>query len=176
MPVVGPKKTGPNRAVRLIIALAVFGAILGAFVHYWDKSPTAVSIARNAAKRVPPSEGKDVYDEFCAYCHGFNLDGKSEWFNKTDKDPAQSPRMDDQGIAWRMPDTLLFSITKNGGQKHALPGIKSEMPAFEGVVSDKEINMALDYIKSRWPEDLRAHQKAVSKGKKPADPRHLELK
>lgn len=171
MPFVAPKKTGPNRAVRFIIALIVFGAIVGAFVHSWDRSPTGASLSRQQAMRVPPSEGKDVYDEFCAYCHGFNLDGKSEWFNKTDKDPGLSPRMDEQGVAWRMPDSLLFSITKDGGQKHAMPGVKSEMPAFEGVVPDKEINLAIDYIKSRWPKELQKYQKAISDGKRPKDPR-----
>ena len=171
MPVVAPKKSGPNRAVRLIIALIVFGAIIGAFVHSLDTSPTADSLSRQQAMRVPASEGKDVYDEFCAYCHGFNLDGKSEWFNKTAKDPALSPRLDEKGDAWRMSDSLLFSVTKNGGQKHAMPGIKSEMPAFEGVVPDKEINLAIDYIKSRWPKDLQEYQKAVSESKKPKNPR-----
>ena len=171
MSVVPPKKSGTGKAVRLIVALVVFGGIIAAFVGTWETSPTAVSLSRQQAMRIPPSEGKDVYDEFCAYCHGFNLDGKSEWFNKTNKDPANSPRLDEKGTAWRMPDSLLFSITKNGGQKHALPGVKSEMPVFEGVVPDKAINLALDYIKSRWPEDLQTYQQAVSDGQKPSDPR-----
>lgn len=78
----------------------------------------------------PLATGKDVYNAYCAYCHGFKLDGKSEWFRRTEKDPENSPALNEKGNAWRLSDKMLFSISKYGGQPYALPGIKSEMPAF----------------------------------------------
>ncbi|MCW9035142.1 MAG: cytochrome c [Alphaproteobacteria bacterium] len=120
---------------------------------------------KNRHKVGPLATGKDVYNAYCAYCHGFKLDGKSEWFRRTEKDPEHSPAMNETGNAWRLSDKMLFDISKYGGQPYALPGIKSEMPAFEGVIDDKQINMSLDYIKSQWPEKIRKHQQKITKQK-----------
>jgi len=122
--------------------------------------------AEKAKKRYdagPLATGEDVYKAYCAYCHGFKLDGKSEWFRRTDKDPAHSPALNESGNAWRLSDKMLFDITKYGGQPYALPGVKSEMPAFEGVITDKQMSMSLDYVKGQWPEKLRAHQLRITK-------------
>lgn len=36
-----------------------------------------------------------------------------------------------------------------------LPGYESEMPAFEGVISDAEIAAVIAFIKSTWPPEIR---------------------
>jgi len=120
---------------------------------------------KNRHKVGPLATGNDVYNAYCAYCHGFKLDGKSEWFRRTDKDPKNSPALNETGNAWRMSDKMLFNISKYGGQPYLLPGLKSEMPAFEGVIDDKQIRLSLDYIKSQWPEKIRQHQRKVSRPK-----------
>ena len=41
------------------------------------------------------------------------------------------------------------------------PGYQSDMPAFAGVLSDQEINAVIAFIKSRWPEPVRAQQQTI---------------
>jgi hypothetical protein len=46
---------------------------------------------------------------------------------------------------------VLFGITKHGLGPYATAGYESDMPAFEGMLSDEQIAAVLAYIKSRWP-------------------------
>lgn len=41
-------------------------------------------------------------------------------------------------------------------------GYESDMPAFDGVLSDAQIAAALAYIKSRWPAEIRARQAQIN--------------
>ena len=43
----------------------------------------------------------------------------------------------------------------------AVAGYQSDMPAFAGVLSDQEINAVIAFIKSRWPEPVRAQQQTI---------------
>ena len=43
-----------------------------------------------------------------------------------------------------------------------VPGYESDMPAFEGILSDDEIVAVLAYIKSTWPERERGFQAEVT--------------
>jgi mono/diheme cytochrome c family protein len=154
------KKRRKRGLIAGALALACIGALALSLESYNQEK------AQKAEKRYdagPLATGEDVYKAYCAYCHGFKLDGKSEWFRRTEKDPEKSPALNEKGVAWRLSDKMLFDITKHGGQPYALPGVKSEMPAFEGVITDKQMVMSLDYVKGQWPEKLRAHQKRITK-------------
>ena len=37
-------------------------------------------------------------------------------------------------------------------------GMKAGMPAFKDILSDREIEASLAYIKSRWPSKIRRRQ------------------
>lgn len=37
------------------------------------------------------------------------------------------------------------------------------MPAYEELLSDREIRASIAYIKSRWPEDIRAQQAEITR-------------
>ncbi|MEL7282837.1 MAG: cytochrome c, partial [Pseudomonadota bacterium] len=53
-------------------------------------------------------------------------------------------------------DTL-FRLTKYGtGALIGDPGYESNMPIYDGVLTDDEIIAVLSYIKSTWPQDIRA--------------------
>ena len=52
---------------------------------------------------------------------------------------------------------VMFQLTKYGVS--ALindPDYASNMPIYDGVLSDEEIIAVLSYIKSTWPEEIRA--------------------
>jgi mono/diheme cytochrome c family protein len=57
----------------------------------------------------------------------------------------------------------LFGITKFGLKPYVGASYESDMPAFEGVLSDAEITSILDYIKSTWPAEAREWQENVSR-------------
>ncbi len=44
------------------------------------------------------------------------------------------------------------------------PAYRTDMPAFERNLTDREIWAVLAYIKSRWPAGIRQRQEAIDRG------------
>lgn len=100
--------------------------------------------------------GQSIYVENCAACHGQNLEGEPNWQSPDDDGYLPAPPHDQTGHTWHHSDEDLFGLTKYGIVKYAnLKNYKSNMPAYEDVLSDKEIIAVLSYIKSTWPEEIR---------------------
>ena len=108
------------------------------------------------------ARGKGVYEAHCAACHGVQLEGQPDWRERRADGRLPAPPHDASGHTWHHSDALLFSITKHGIEPHAPPGYRSDMPAFEGRLTDAEIWAVLAYIKSTWPEETRRWQATVS--------------
>lgn len=68
-----------------------------------------------------------------------------------------APPHDETGHTWHHSDKQLFTIVKFGLAAIS-PGYESDMPAFSGVVTDEQITLVLDYIKSTWPGRAKAYQ------------------
>lgn len=49
----------------------------------------------------------------------------------------------------------MFDITKRGPAAVVGGSYESDMPGFDGVLTDAEIIAVLSYIKSTWPESIR---------------------
>jgi mono/diheme cytochrome c family protein len=67
--------------------------------------PTAVDIA----------QGKALYAESCASCHGANLEGQPDWRTPGPDGRLPAPPHDETGHTWHHPDRVLFQYTKLGG-------------------------------------------------------------
>ena len=88
--------------------------------------------------------------------------GKSSPTPLSGRRALPAPPHDETGHTWHHPDQVLVKITRLGTAKAVdLPGYKSRMPGFEGVLADAEIVAALSYIKSTWPEDIRRRHDAM---------------
>ena len=72
-----------------------------------------------------------------------------------------APPHDATGHTRHHADRPLFTITKLGVGA-VVPGYESDMPAFEGILSDDEIVAILAFIKSTWPERERGFQAEVT--------------
>jgi mono/diheme cytochrome c family protein len=105
--------------------------------------------------------GHDLYSANCASCHGANLEGQPDWRRRNENGRMPAPPHDASGHTWHHADRPLFTITKLG-LGAVVPGYDSDMPAFEGILSDAEIVAVLAYIKSTWPERERGFQAEVT--------------
>jgi mono/diheme cytochrome c family protein len=100
--------------------------------------------------------GEKIYAQHCAGCHGAKLEGQPDWRAKLPTGRMPAPPHDDSGHTWHHTDEVLFGITKRGlVPPYAPAGYESDMPAFEGKLSDDEIRAVLAYIESRWSNEVR---------------------
>lgn len=106
--------------------------------------------------------GARVYADSCAACHGANLEGQPNWRQRRSDGRLPAPPHDASGHTWHHPDAQLFALTKYGPAALAGGGYQSDMPAYEGVLSDAEIWAVLSYIKSRWPQQIRARHDSMA--------------
>jgi mono/diheme cytochrome c family protein len=136
-----------------LLGLVLIGALRG------GASPLGAdpTVAREVAL------GREVYLARCASCHGVNLEGQPNWKDGPLNGPSPAPPHDANGHTWHHPDALLFDIVKNGGQQSSPETYINAMPAFGGVLSDREIWAVLSYLKSTWPPDILAAQEEVNR-------------
>ena len=102
------------------------------------------------------AQGRQVYAENCASCHGENLEGEPNWRQPNADLTMPAPPHDDTGHTWHHTDEVLFNLTKYGLAKYLnQPNFKSNMPAYENILSDDEIKAVLSFIKSQWSDAIR---------------------
>lgn len=107
------------------------------------------------------AQGAELYAANCASCHGASLEGEENWRLPGPDGRLPAPPHDETGHTWHHGDDLLFAYTKYGGEDlMARRGIafRSGMPGFGDVLSDEEIRLTLEFIKSTWPEEIRQIQ------------------
>ncbi|MFC3003817.1 c-type cytochrome [Falsiroseomonas tokyonensis] len=98
--------------------------------------------------------GQRVYAEYCASCHGANLEGQPDWRTRRPDGRLPAPPHDATGHTWHHSTAQLIELTRKG-VAGLVPGYESDMPAFEGVLTDTEIAAVVAYIASTWPQELR---------------------
>lgn len=138
--------------------LVVGGVILAVFAgwHYAGTASTAVGPDDVIA------QGRQIYADQCAACHGADLEGQPDWRTPLASGRLPAPPHDESGHTWHHPDEVLFRIVKEGTAAVVGGGYESDMPGFADLLSDAEIRAVLDYIKSTWPERERSYQLEVS--------------
>lgn len=109
-------------------------------------------------------QGKTIYANNCAACHGAALQGQPNWRERLPNGKLLAPPHDKTGHTWHHPDGMLVGMVKNGlvPGKTAPPGYESDMPAYGTILSDEEIIAVLTYIKSSWPPKVLQAQKEVT--------------
>jgi mono/diheme cytochrome c family protein len=150
-----------------LIVAAIVAAGAGGWIGYqqWTASSAsaAAEVSMSPGDAAVVALGKQVYADNCAACHGANLEGEPSWRQRKPDGRLPAPPHDPTGHTWHHADQLLFAITKYGVARVAGRPIESDMPAYEGVLSDREIAAALAYIKSTWPPEVLARQEAMTK-------------
>lgn len=106
--------------------------------------------------------GAAIYAENCQSCHGAKLEGQPDWRSRLPNGRLPAPPHDESGHTWHHPDGMLHALVKYGPAKLVGQGYQSDMPGFGGVLTDEQIATVLAYIKSRWPDEIRARQAAIT--------------
>ena len=104
--------------------------------------------------------GERLYQENCASCHGANLEGQPDWRSRLPNGRLPAPPHDASGHTWHHTDRVLLDIVKRGTAAIVGNGYESDMPGFKEVLTDEEITAIIDYIKSTWPDRIRASQES----------------
>jgi len=142
----------PGKLVFIVVAAAL---VLGVNVLVFRPDGPAPGDPANA---VAVAVGARLYGAHCASCHGDSLQGEANWKVARADGVLPAPPHDASGHTWHHGDDLLFRYTKLGGAAIGPAGFKSGMPGFGDRLSDAEIWDVLAFIKSTWPEDIRAAQ------------------
>lgn len=150
----GSRMDRPIRIAGIAAALLAAGT-----VWYWS---AADSPRPDLSDPLLISEGEQLYRLHCASCHGADLEGHPDWQERLPDGSLHPPPHDETGHTWHHADSLLFGITKQGGQEFAPADFTSNMPGFGEILSDREIWATIAYIKSRWPEEIRERQSRMS--------------
>lgn len=104
------------------------------------------------------ARGQEVYGVYCASCHGANLEGQDNWRQRGTDGLLPAPPHDATGHTWHHPDQQLFQITKLGTAALVGGDYKTSMVGFGDQLGDGDIDAVIDFIKSRWPEEIRRRQ------------------
>jgi mono/diheme cytochrome c family protein len=134
---------------------------------YWWTAPLFALLSACGGSSNEPDpyalmEGEQIYRVECAGCHGLNLEGQPDWRTRRADRKLPAPPHDESGHTWHHSMEQLVAITKFGMVPPNPPeGYVSDMPAFEGKLSDKQIKNVLIYIENQWSPEIRARRDSM---------------
>ena len=110
------------------------------------------------------AQGSELYQDYCASCHGAQLEGQANWRDRDAEGYLPAPPHDASGHTWHHPDSQLLEITRKGTAALVGNGYVSQMQGYEDILSEDEMLAVLAYIKSTWPlEVIDRHNQINSK-------------
>ena len=153
---------GTRRRIALLAGVAaVVGAAALAIIVWRQTTIDHPPIDADDSAQV--AAGQAIYGAQCARCHGAKLEGQPNWQQRQANGRLPAPPHDKTGHTWHHPDDVLFALVKHGLVPPLAPeDYQSDMPGFEGVLTDEEIAAVLAYIESTWPSEIRDRQRRVT--------------
>jgi mono/diheme cytochrome c family protein len=146
---------GPTQDINKLRKILIAGAavmLAGAGFYALALQPNMAGQSAGVAR------GAAVYAANCAGCHGAKLEGQPDWHHLNAAGRLPAPPLDGTGHGWRHSTAELFHMVKFSVLDQAGPGYRTDMPAFDGKLSDADIDATLGYIHSRWPSGIQAAQ------------------
>lgn len=146
-----------------ICAVAVLLIAAGVGLWLWSMPSEAARHRADPEDLGQIAQGAIIYRQHCAACHGAKLEGQPNWRERKPDGKLPAPPHDETGHSWHHGDEILFRLTKQGVKPPLAPdGYRSDMPAFDGVLTDPQIWAALAFIKSKWPLEIRERQERIN--------------
>jgi mono/diheme cytochrome c family protein len=97
---------------------------------------------RNALAR-----GERTFLTNCAVCHGNGGEGKPGWQTPGPDGKLLPPPLDGNGRVWRLSSSQMKQFVHQGS-----PEGRANMPAWQGKLSDLEIDEVVTWITSLWSD------------------------
>jgi len=141
------------------------GVVLAVAAAAWLWSP---SDGVHAAGLLPYQDeaavtrGAEVYQDYCASCHGDQLQGQANWRDRDADGYLPAPPHDVTGHTWHHDDAQLLEITRKGTAALVGNGYRSRMQGYEDVLSEQDMLAVLGYIKSTWPPEVIERHNAMN--------------
>lgn len=143
-----------RRAAIIVAGVALVGA---AYLTFGAGSVQPDGSALRDGDPETVALGSEIYAANCASCHGAELEGQPDWRVAGPDGRLPAPPHDETGHTWHHDGETLFNLTKYGvGKMIGDPDYASDMPVYEDVLTDDEIVAVLSFIKSTWPQEIRA--------------------
>ncbi|MBF24556.1 MAG: cytochrome C [Marinobacter sp. 34-60-7] len=108
------------------------------------------------------AQGKQIYEQYCAACHGGQGEGAANWKKPDEKGEMPPPPHDDTGHTWRHSDAMLFKMIAEGWRHPFNKTERLTMPAFGESLTDQEIGAVIEYLKTLWTDEQREYQQTES--------------
>ena len=93
--------------------------------------------------------GSGIFHIHCAGCHGENAAGTPDWRTPNPDGRFPPPPLNGTAHAWHHSTAVLTKTILKGG-----PPEFSSMPAWEGILTEQQVDDIVVWIKSLWPEDI----------------------
>lgn len=152
--------------MRPIFIVPLAGTLaLAAAVHFSTAQSEQPAASANLFAYDDPATvalGAGLYADFCAACHGANLEGQDNWQTRQPNGRLPAPPHDVTGHTWHHPDIQLFQIVKYGTAALVGDGYESDMAGYDGILTDAEIAAVMAYIKSTWPDQIIERHDAMN--------------
>ncbi|MDP1706170.1 MAG: cytochrome c [Sulfurimicrobium sp.] len=91
--------------------------------------------------------GDRTYNTHCATCHGHKGEGQPGWQQPGPDGKLMPPPLDDKGRSWRLSSSQIKEFIRQGS-----PHGRGNMPAWQGKLSDQEIDAVATWITSLWSD------------------------
>lgn len=137
-----------NHAQVFVIAVALLG--LSACDN--DKVTGGLPVPEAPERQYDPQQiamGERVYKSECASCHGDTAQGAENWRKRGPDGLFPAPPLNGNGHTWHHSMAVLTGIIRNGS-----PDNKRSMPAWEGRLTDQEIEAVVMWFQSKWPQPV----------------------
>ncbi len=105
-----------------------------------------------AARKLDPEKikrGETVHRKHCASCHGPNGEATPGWRNPGADGRYPPPPLDGSAHAWHHSTETLEKMIREGS-----PADIGGMPAWDGKLTNQEIDDVIVWIKSLWPDEV----------------------
>ncbi|WP_417530723.1 c-type cytochrome [Marinobacter lipolyticus] len=108
------------------------------------------------------AQGRQIYEQDCAACHGWQGEGAANWKMPDEKGEMPAPPHDETGHTWRHSDAMLFKMIAEGWRHPFNKSDRLTMPAFGESLTDQEIAAVIEYLKTLWTDKQREYQATES--------------
>ncbi len=96
------------------------------------------------------ARGAKVFEENCAQCHGPQAQGHPDWQTPGDGSFAAAPPLDGSGTEHTRTKSQLLNVIKHGARKNGV----DIMPAWQGRLSNQDMEDAITWFQSLWPPEV----------------------